>query len=112
MKKSKSPPPLSPTLWWHDEEITGHNPNDPTDDGYGINGVGFLPTPAIANARAERRRKQIAEWKNREAKEARQKRGDRRRRRDLESSSSGNGTTQGKPSVKTKNGRKVRFLEI
>ena len=112
VQKSKSPPPLSPTLWWHDEEITGHNPNDPTDDGYGINGVGFLPTPAIADARAERRRKQIAEWKNREAREARQKRGDRRRRRDLESLSSGNGTTQGKPNVKMKNSRKVRFLEI
>ena len=112
MKRSKSPPPLSPTLWWHDEEITGHNPNDPTDDGYGINGVGFLPTPAIADARAERRRKQIAEWKNREAREARQKRGDRRRRRDLESLSSANGTNQGKPGVKTNTSRKVRFLEI
>ena len=112
MKKSKSPPPLSPTLWWHDEEITGHNPSDPTDDGYGINGVGFLPTPAIADARAERRRKQIAEWKNREAREARQKRGDRRRRRDLESISSGNATNQGKPGAKTNNSRKVRFLEI
>ena len=112
MRKSKSPPPLSPTLWWHDEEITGHNPNDPTDDGYGINGVGFLPTPAIADARAERRKKQIAEWKNREAREARQKRGDRRRRRDLESLSSANGTNQGKPGLKTENSRKVRFLEI
>lgn len=110
-KKSKSPPPLSPTLWWHDEEITGHNPSDPTDDGYGINGVGFLPTPAIANARAERRKKQVAEWKNREAREARQKRGDRRRRRDLESGPSGNGAN-GNTGVMPDESRKVRFLEI
>lgn len=111
-KKSRSPPPLSPTLWWHDEEITGHDPSDPTDDGYGINGVGFLPTPAIANARAERRKKQVAEWKNREAREARQKRGDRRRRRDLGPGSSGNGTSHGSTGVRANESRKVRFLEI
>ncbi|KAL9132938.1 MAG: hypothetical protein Q9175_005884 [Cornicularia normoerica] len=111
-KKSRSSPPLSPTLWWHDEEITGHNPSDPTDDGYGINGVGFLPTPAMAKARAERRRKQVAEWKNREAREARQKRGDRRKRRDLESGSSGNGTDHGNPGVRANKSRKVRFLEF
>ena len=108
-KKSWSPPPLSPTLWWHDEEITGHNPTDPADDGYGINGIGFLPTPAIANARAERRKKQIAEWKNREAREARQKRGDRRRKRELESGFSGSVTNLGK---RANESRKVRFLEI
>ena len=108
-KKPRSPPPLSPTLWWHDEEITGHNPNDPPDDGYGINGIGFLPTPAIANARAERRKKQVAEWKNREAREARQKRGDRRRRRDLDSGPSGSGTHHGDSA---NDSRKVRFLEI
>ena len=108
-KKPRSSPPLSPTLWWHDNEITGHNPNDPTDDGYGINGIGFLPTPAIANARAERRKKQVAEWKNREAREARQKRGDRRRRRDFDSGSSGSSTTHGK---RVNESRKVRFLEI
>ena len=108
-KKPRSPTPLSPTLWWHDEEITGHKPNDPSDDGYGINGIGFLPTPAIANARAERRKKQVAEWKNREAREARQKRGDRRRRRDLESGPSGSGTNHGN---RSNDSRKVRFLEI
>ena len=108
-KKSKSPDPLSPALWWHDEEITGHNPSDPTDDGYGINGIGFLPTPAIANARAERRKKQVAEWKNREAREARQKRGDRRRRRDPDFGLSGSSTNHGKRADES---RKVRFLEI
>lgn len=107
--KPKSPPPPSPALWWSDTEITGYNPSDPTDDGYGINGVGFLPTPAIANARAERRKKQVAEWKNREAREARQKRSDRRRRRDR---SVGGSTDQGVGSNRAEEGRRVRFLEI
>lgn len=79
----KSPPPLrSPSpevsLTWHDSEITGHDPTDPSDDGYGINGVGFRPTPAIAHARAQKRKQQVAEWKNREAREARQRRSERR----------------------------------
>lgn len=30
-------------LWWSEAEITGHDPQDPADDGEGINGVGFLP---------------------------------------------------------------------
>jgi len=30
-------------LWWSEAEITGHDPQDPLDDGEGINGVGFLP---------------------------------------------------------------------
>ncbi|CAF9923382.1 MAG: hypothetical protein HETSPECPRED_005310 [Heterodermia speciosa] len=98
---SKSPP----GLWWSDAEITGHDPKDPSDDGYGINGVGFIPTPAVANARVERRKKQIAEWKNREAKEARQKRSDRRRRRDMENEATGTALSSGSE------GRKVRFLE-
>ena len=78
-----SPPPRrSPSpevsLTWHDSEITGHDPTDPSDDGYGINGVGFRPTPAIAHARAQKRKQQVAEWKNREAREARQRRSERR----------------------------------
>ncbi|KAJ5888488.1 hypothetical protein N7495_008529 [Penicillium taxi] len=63
---------------WHDHEITGHNPKDPNDDGYGINGVGFKPTAAIAWARAQKRQKQVAEWKTREAREARERRRERR----------------------------------
>ncbi len=113
--KSKSPPPntsISPTLWWNDTEITGHNPSDPTDDGYGINGVGFLPTPAIANARAERRKKQVAEWKNREARDARQKRSDRRRRRDAEAGPMSSGIESGDSGTRADEGRKVRFLDL
>ena len=105
---NKSPIPSSSTLWWTDQEITGHNPTDPTDDGYGINGVGFIPTPAIANARAERRKRQVAEWKNREAKEARQKRSDRRRRKEAEAEN----LAAAVGSMGADEGRKVRFLEV
>ena len=103
-----SPTPSSSTLWWTDKEITGHNPTDPTDDGYGINGVGFVPTPAIANARAERRKRQVADWKNREAKDARQKRSDRRRRKEAEAES----IAAAAAGLGADGGRKVRFLEV
>ncbi len=105
---NQSPVPSSSTLWWTDKEITGHNPTDPTDDGYGINGVGFVPTTAIANARAERRKRQVADWKNREAKEARQKRSDRRRRKDAEAES----LAAAVGSMSAEENRKVRFLEV
>ncbi|GAB1737279.1 hypothetical protein NU219Hw_g1207t1 [Hortaea werneckii] len=69
------------SLTWQDDEITGHelDADDPGDDGLGINGIGFRPTPAEAEARSQRRKKQIANWKVQEAKEARQRRMDRRR---------------------------------
>ena len=102
-----SPYAISPALWWKDAEITGHDPKDPADDGYGINGVGFLPTPAVAHARAERRKRQVVEWKNREAREARQKRSEMRRRRDMEIENSGPGTG----GLRGEETRKVRFLE-
>ncbi|KAL9029844.1 MAG: hypothetical protein Q9196_001956 [Gyalolechia fulgens] len=106
--RSKSPPPLN--LWWADAEITGHKPTDPADDGYGINGVGFLPTPAIANARAERRKRQVAEWKSREAREARQRRSEARRRRDYEMDNEGRHTSTG--GLGGGQQRRVRFLEV
>ncbi|KAJ9643865.1 hypothetical protein H2204_002010 [Knufia peltigerae] len=76
-------PPLAKELsdqFWHDSEITGHDPDDPDDDLYGINGVGFRPTPAIAWSRSRRRKQQLEEYKNREAREARQQRSERRKR--------------------------------
>ncbi|KAL8858434.1 MAG: hypothetical protein Q9178_005115 [Gyalolechia marmorata] len=106
--RSKSPPPLN--LWWADAEITGHDPKDPTDDGYGINGVGFIPTPAMASARSERRKKQVAEWKNREAREARQRRSEARRRRDLEMTTDGARVREGQLGGGQQ--RRVRFLEV
>lgn len=66
-------------LTWHESEITGHDPTDPNDDGYGINGVGFKPTPAMAWARSQRRKQQVAEYKTREGREARQRRSERRK---------------------------------
>ncbi|KAJ5773603.1 hypothetical protein N7457_008499 [Penicillium paradoxum] len=83
-RKQRLSPPLAQTpseedpLVWHDSEITGHNPSDPTDDGYGINGIGFKPTASIAWERSQKRQKQVTEWKNREAREARERRRERR----------------------------------
>ncbi|EPE35728.1 hypothetical protein GLAREA_05065 [Glarea lozoyensis ATCC 20868] len=64
---------------WHDDEITGHDPSDPEDDGEGINGIGFKPTAAEAYARAQKRKSQMADYKSREAREARARRNERRR---------------------------------
>ncbi|KAL2014114.1 hypothetical protein VTN00DRAFT_1639 [Thermoascus crustaceus] len=83
LRSRRKSPPLSGDasenpLTWHDSEITGHNPTDPNDDGYGINGIGFKPTAAIAWVRSQKRQKQVAEWKSREAREARDRRRERR----------------------------------
>ena len=81
--RNKSPSlPLS-ALTWQDSEITGHlvDPStDPDDDGTGLNGIGFKPTPAIAYARSQKRRQQLNEWKARQTREERAKRSERRRR--------------------------------
>jgi nucleolar protein 56 len=81
--RRKSPPldgnPEDNPLTWHESEITGHDPNDPNDDGYGVNGIGYKPTPAQAWARSQRKKQQLAEYKSREAREARQRRSERRR---------------------------------
>lgn len=82
-RKQRISPPLTESIsedpfTWHDSEITGHDPSDPTDDGYGINGVGFKPTAAMAWARSQKRQKQVSEWKTREAREARERRRERR----------------------------------
>lgn len=66
-------------MTWHESEITGYAPTDPTDDGYGLNGIGFKPTAAMAWVRSQKRKQQLAEYKSREAKEARQRRSERRR---------------------------------
>ncbi|KIX94650.1 uncharacterized protein Z520_09696 [Fonsecaea multimorphosa CBS 102226] len=83
-KSSRSgSPPLAHEIsseFWQDSEITGHDPSDPDDDGYGINGLGFRPTAAIAWSRSQRRKQQLSDYKNREAREARQQRSERRKR--------------------------------
>lgn len=103
-----SPSQVTSALWWEEAEITGHDPTDPTDDGYGINGIGFIPTPAVERARTELRKRQIAAWKIREAKEARQARSDRRRRDD---GVRGQAHILGGPNDESKQTKKVRFVE-
>jgi hypothetical protein len=88
-------------LTWHDDEITGHDPDDPDDDGEGINGIGFKPTPAEAYARAQKRRAQMAEYRNREAREARKMRSERRRGSEVSKASRDEAETA----------RRVRFME-
>ncbi|KAI9784432.1 MAG: hypothetical protein M1816_000856 [Peltula sp. TS41687] len=85
-------------LTWQEHEITGHFQDDPDDDGEGLNGIGFIPTPAMAYARTEKRRQQIQEYRNREAREARRLRGERRR-----------GEKVSKP---VSEARRVRFAEV
>ncbi|KAL2417892.1 hypothetical protein ABEF95_005424 [Exophiala dermatitidis] len=83
-KSSRAKSPPLPTeisdSFWQDSEITGHDPKDPDDDGYGINGIGFRPTAAIAWSRSQRRKQQLTEYRNREARDARQQRSERRKR--------------------------------
>lgn len=77
-RRRLSPPPPDPESC-SESDTTVFNSADPNeDDGYGINGIGFKPTPAIAWARAQKRQRQIAEWKKREAREARERRLERR----------------------------------
>lgn len=94
--------PVRASLTWHDDEITIYDPDDSDDDGTGINGIGFKPTPAIAYARTVRRRQQLAEYKKREEREARAKRNQRRRGSPVP------GLVELKGSVER---RRVRFME-
>ncbi|KAK5995583.1 hypothetical protein PT974_03996 [Cladobotryum mycophilum] len=71
--------PVRAALTWHEDEITIYDPNDEDDDGTGINGIGFKPSPALAHARVLKRRQQMAEYRKREESEARAKRSQRRR---------------------------------
>ncbi|MCJ1311422.1 WD repeat-containing protein 26 [Agyrium rufum] len=59
---------------------SGSISNSDSDDGTGINGIGFRPTPAVAYSRSQKRRQQIREWKVREEREMRERRAERRRR--------------------------------
>lgn len=103
-----SPSQVTSPLWWEEAEITGHDPTDPTDDGYGINGIGFIPTPAMERARVQLRKRQIAAWKLREAKEARQARSDRRSR---DNGLKGHAHVLRGSSDESKQAKKVRFVE-
>jgi len=94
ISKRKQSPPSHPQATstqpdlntWQEHEITGHLMQDADDDGYGINGIGFRPTPAIAYERSQKRKMQLSAWKVRESSEARERRGERRRKLDDETS--------------------------
>lgn len=66
-------------LTWHDHEITGFDPDDLDDDGRGLDGIGFKPTAARNDARALKKRQQLAEYRSRISSEARAKRSEKRR---------------------------------
>lgn len=70
--------PLRASLTWQDSEITVYDPDDSDDDGTGINGIGFKPTPEMEHARRMKRKKQLAEYRKREMGEARARRKERR----------------------------------
>ncbi|KAL9111001.1 MAG: hypothetical protein Q9187_007984 [Circinaria calcarea] len=97
----KSPPPLNlPSAG--SEAIS---PDSSFEDLTGVNGIGYRPTPAMAYARAQRRKQQVAEWKSREAREARQRRSERRAGR------MGMEKEVGMREAMELQGRKVRFVE-
>jgi hypothetical protein len=70
--------PVRASLTWHEDEITVYDPEDEDDDGTGLNGIGFKPTPALAHARAQKRRQQLADYRRREETSARRIRRERR----------------------------------
>lgn len=98
--------PIRAALTWHEDEITVYDPDDEDDDGVGINGIGFKPTPAIAYARTMKRKQQLAEYKKREEREARARRSSRRR-----GSPDRAPKMQRKESAGSENARKVRFTD-
>ncbi|KAG6010558.1 hypothetical protein E4U21_005911 [Claviceps maximensis] len=71
--------PIRAALTWREDEITVYDPEDADDDGFGVNGIGFKPTAALAHSRVIRRRQQMADYRKREECEARSKRTQRRR---------------------------------
>lgn len=58
-------------FWWQPSEITGHTPDDPDEDDRGVNGIGYQKTKAEAYSISQKKKKQLAEWRTREAREAR-----------------------------------------
>lgn len=105
---------LRASLTWHEDEITIYDPDDSDDDGTGINGIGFKPTPAIAYARTLKRKQQLAEYRKREEREARSRRNQRRRGGSSRGASPAGveRKVMDKDSRKKEERRRVRFLEI
>ncbi|QPG93636.1 hypothetical protein C2857_001325 [Epichloe festucae Fl1] len=93
--------PIRAALTWQEDEITVYDPEDEDDDGTGVNGIGFRPTPELAHSRAMRRRQQMADYRKREEGEARTKRTQRR---------SGEEPLSARPKKKLP-ARKVQFID-
>jgi hypothetical protein len=94
--------PVRAALTWREDEITIYDPDDEDDDGTGINGVGFRPTPAMAHARVMKRRQQMAEYRKREESDARARRSLRRHAAAAAAMA---------PTTAAVQSRKVRFME-
>lgn len=68
---ANEPDPDLSEFWWQPSEITGHSPTDPDEDDRGVNGIGYQKTRTEAWSISQKKKKQIADWRAREAKEAR-----------------------------------------
>jgi len=91
--------PIRAALTWREEEITVYDPEDKDDDGTGINGVGFQPTPELAHAIALKKRQQLLAYKKMVEGDARARRNERRR-----------GTPTAAVAKESPRRRRVRFL--
>ncbi|MCJ1385202.1 hypothetical protein MMC17_008323 [Xylographa soralifera] len=129
--KSPPPPPRSPSPIAEPEDAallstpslparaaSSPSPSPPSTielENLGLNGIGYRPTPAMAYARAQRRKQQVAEWKSREAKEARQRRSELRKKRDQNIGDSGRMMVglagDGDGGMEEMKVRRVRFVE-
>ncbi|SPO03287.1 uncharacterized protein DNG_05969 [Cephalotrichum gorgonifer] len=92
--------PVRAALTWQEDEITVYDPDDADDDGTGMDGVGFLAPPAAARATAQKKIRQLAEYRRMVQREARAGRNQRRRGAAAANADGGNGRVT-----------RVRFLE-
>ncbi|PHH79327.1 hypothetical protein CDD80_5090 [Ophiocordyceps camponoti-rufipedis] len=103
--------PVRAALTWHEDEITVYDPHDADDDGTGVNGVGFKPTPAMAHARVMKRRQQMADYRRREESEARARRSQRRRGDVLAAAAAAAAAAVSSRTTDKPSPRKVRFMD-
>ncbi|PHH49855.1 hypothetical protein CFIMG_007605RA00001 [Ceratocystis fimbriata CBS 114723] len=71
--------PIRAALTWKEEEITIFDPDDKDDDGVGMDGVAFEPTPELAKIRDRRRREQLDAYRKQIENDARANRRNKRR---------------------------------
>ncbi|KKA27992.1 hypothetical protein TD95_003294 [Thielaviopsis punctulata] len=71
--------PIRAALTWKEEEITIYDPDDKDDDGVGMDGVAFEPTPELAKIRERKRKAQLAAYQKQLDNDARANRRNKRR---------------------------------